>query len=86
MITLTLQYRLNGATGWTTVNTYQRPVTYSEKIDETLDFGQLVFQAISLIEIPPFTQMRLTAQDSSGNSISWDFLTADIAIKMVRAT
>ena len=86
MITLNVSYRLQGSSTWNAINTFQRPITYSEKIDETLDFGQLDFQAVQPLNLPPFTQIRLTASDDAGGSLPLYSLVGTPTAKMVRST
>lgn len=86
MINVAISYKTSGATDWNTLNTFQRPVMYSEKIDETLDFGQLVFQATQLYNLPPFTLMRITVTDDVGGSLTLYAVTGTPEQTMVRST
>lgn len=85
MINVTIKYQLAGTTTWRSVNTFQRPVMYSEKIDETLDFGQLVFQATQQLSLPPFTLVQITVEDSFGGNTTFYAVTGTPTSKMVRA-
>lgn len=85
MINVTIKYQLAGSTAWINVDTFQRPVMYSEKIDETLDFGQLVFQATQQLNLPPFTLVQITVADSFGGSTTFYAVTGTPSVKMVRA-
>lgn len=89
MINVAISYLVtesNGAQYWRAVNTFQRPVMYSEKIDETLDFGQLVFQATQLYNLPPFTLMQITVTDDVGGSLTFCAVTGTPEATMVRST
>lgn len=86
MINVAISYKTSGVTYWNTLNTFQRPVMYSEKIDETLDFGQLVFQATQLYNLPPFTYIRITVTDDVGGSLTFYAVTGTPEQTMVRST
>lgn len=88
MINVAISYKPFGSSGtsaWFTLNTFQRPVMYSEKIDETLDFGQLVFQATQLYNLPPFTYIRIIVTDGTGESVTFYAVTGSPEQTMVRA-
>lgn len=88
MINVSVSYKPFGSSGssaWFTLNTFQRPVMYSEKIDETLDFGQLVFQATQLYNLPPFTLIRIIVSDDTGESVTFYAVTGTPEQTMVRA-
>ena len=86
MINVSVSYQPSGASYWNTLSTFQRPVMYSEKIDETLDFGQLVFQATQLYNLPPFTLMRIIVTDDVGGSVTFYAVTGTPEATMVRST
>lgn len=86
MINVTLQYRLTNSGAWTSINTFQRPIMYSEKIDETLDFGKLVFQATEELNLPPFAQLRLVISDNVGGSLTISAVAGTPEKTMVRST
>ena len=85
MINVAISYKTSGATDWNTLNTFQRPVMYSEKIDETLDFGKLVFQATQLYNLTPFTLIRIIVTDDTGESVTFYAVTGSPEQTMVRA-
>lgn len=85
MINVNVSYRLTESSPWVVVNTFQRPVMYSEKIDETLDYGQLVFQAVQPLNLPPFTEVQITVSDSVGGSVSFYSVVGTPTSRMVRA-
>lgn len=86
MINYTVQYRLQGSTAWKNVTGFQRPIMYSEKIDETLDFGQLVLQATEMLVLPPFTQIAITMTDDAGTTKKLYAVVGTPTKQMVRST
>ena len=86
MINVSVSYQPSGTSFWFTLNTFQRPVMYSEKIDETLDFGKLVFQATQLYNLTPFTLMQITVTDDVGGNLTFYAVTGTPEQTMVRST
>ena len=59
-ITYTVEYQLPNTTAWKTLSTWERPISYTRKRDETLDYGQFIIENDEIVELPPFTLLRMT--------------------------
>ena len=59
-ITYTVEYQLPNTTTWQTLSTWERPISYTRKRDETLDYGQFIIEIDEIAELPPFTLLRMT--------------------------
>ena len=59
-ITYKVEYQLPNTTAWKTLSTWERPISYTRKRDETLDYGQFIIENDEIAELPPFTLLRMT--------------------------
>lgn len=73
-IDYTIEYQLPKTTVWVPLTTYERPFAKSDKLDETLDYGTLTILNDALVELPPFTLVRIT--NSQNDDVQYFYTTS----------
>lgn len=76
----------DGSLVWEELHGYERPLYFTDKLDETLDSGVLTWLNSLLLDLEPSTQIRITATDETESDSSFEFVVSDIQAEMTRAS
>lgn len=63
----TIEYKKDG--NWTELKSWSRPFYQQDKLDETLNSGNLTLNAKELQNLPPYAKLRIVAEQTDGNIV-----------------
>lgn len=62
-----IEYKQDG--NWTELKSWSRPFYEQDKLDETLNSGNLTLNAKELESLPPYAKLRIVAEQIDGDNV-----------------